>query len=71
MIDSPEEHLRKMLFDDVNSFFKDEAKAKLWFETKNSLLGEISPNEMMDLGRFQKLDQFIQNRLQENKGEVK
>jgi len=65
--EDPEAYLRETLFNEVKEFFGDEVKAKLWFETKNPLLGEISPNEMMELGRYQKLSEFIDNQLAENK----
>jgi len=67
MKEDPDSYLRDMFFNDVNEFFKDKDKTKLWFETANPLLGEISPNQMMDLGRFQKLGQFIENSLNENR----
>ena len=50
----------------VENFFKDEQKAMLWFQTSNPLLGDMSPMEMIHLGRFKKLLNFIQNSLGEN-----
>jgi hypothetical protein len=51
----------------VNDFFKDEAKTKLWMETKNPLLGEISPIQMIQLGRQEKLLSFINSSLDGNR----
>ena len=51
----------------VNAFFNDEAKATLWMETQNPLLGNISPKAMLRLGRFAKLQTFIYTQLADNK----
>lgn len=67
MKEDPDTYLRNMFSDQVNEFFKDKYKTKLWFETTNPLLGNISPNQMMDLGRFQKLGEFIDNSLDGNR----
>lgn len=48
-------------------FFKgDKKKTDLWFDTKNPLLGNVSPNEMIRAGRRDKLISFIENQLSEN-----
>jgi uncharacterized protein (DUF2384 family) len=50
----------------VASFFKDEEKTVLWFCTPNPLLGGMSPRDMIRVGRFNKLLNFIQSLLNEN-----
>lgn len=47
-------------------FGGDVARTRLWFESPNPMLGGIRPQEMLALGRGEKLLQFIQNRLAEN-----
>jgi hypothetical protein len=52
----------------VFNFFKDEEyKARLWFFTKNPLLGGMMPIEMIDKGRGDTLLNFIKSQLSENK----
>ena len=36
-------------------------KTTLWFNTKNPLLGDISPKDMIAYGRYEKLRKFILN----------
>lgn len=50
----------------VAQFFGDEQKVVLWFKTPNPLLGDLTPRDMIRIGRFQKLRRFIQNALSEN-----
>lgn len=50
----------------VAYYFKDEQKTVLWFKTPNPLLGNITPREMIRVGRFKKLYRFIVNALNEN-----
>lgn len=50
----------------VAQYFKDEHKTILWFKTPNPLLGNITPRDMIRVGRFKKLSRFIQNALSEN-----
>jgi uncharacterized protein (DUF2384 family) len=50
----------------VAQFFKDEQKTILWFKTPNPLLGNITPREMIRIGRFKKLHRFILSALSEN-----
>ncbi len=47
-------------------FNNDIHKTTLWFSTPNPLLGDISPREMIIVGRFKKLYAFIQTTLNEN-----
>lgn len=50
----------------VAQFFRDEQKTVLWFKTSNPLLGDIAPRDMIKIGRFKKLRQFILQALSEN-----
>jgi hypothetical protein len=51
----------------ITTFFKGNAlKANLWFQTRNPHLGNISPLEMIQMGRFRKLEKFILYSLEEN-----
>ena len=50
----------------VAQFFRDEQKTVLWFKTPNPLLGDIAPRDMIKIGRFKKLRQFILQALAEN-----
>lgn len=44
----------------VAQFFGgDPQKTALWFRTKNPMLGEISPRDMIRFGRYEKLRRFI------------
>ena len=50
----------------VAQFFRDEQKTVLWFKTPNPLLGDIAPRDMIRIGGFKKLRQFILQALSEN-----
>ena len=51
----------------VAQFFGgDIAKTAIWFRTKNPLLGDISPRDMIRYGRYEKLRRFIMNAMEEN-----
>jgi hypothetical protein len=51
----------------VAQFFEgDVAKTALWFRTKNPLLGNISPRDMIRYGRYEKLRRFVMDALEEN-----
>lgn len=53
----------------VAQFFNgDAAKTALWFKTKNPLLGDIAPRDMIRYGRYEKLGRFIMNALEDNAG---
>ena len=51
----------------VGGHFNDQGKTMLWFQVSNPLLGDISPRDMIRVGRFKKLLRFIQTALDENK----
>jgi hypothetical protein len=50
----------------VAGFFNDPEKTVLWFCMPNPLLGGMSPSNMIRIGRFKKLLNFIQTALDEN-----
>jgi uncharacterized protein (DUF2384 family) len=43
----------------VFGFFDDSVKTKLWLQTPNPMLGNISPRDMIRFGRFAKLQRFV------------
>lgn len=45
----------------------DEKKTSLWFNSKNNLLGGITPNELKELRGNKKLEKFIRQQLDMNK----
>jgi len=47
-------------------FDGDPRKTVQWFTTLNPMLGDISPRDMIRLGRFKKLLKFVLNALEEN-----
>ena len=47
-------------------FNNDMKKAALWLETKNPLLGNVTPMEMIASGQNKKLLKFIETTLKEN-----
>ena len=50
----------------ANYFNGDIKKTALWFQIPNPLLGNISPKDMIRLGRYRKLMQFVLNSLEGN-----
>ncbi|HKT89888.1 MAG TPA: hypothetical protein VJQ59_15705 [Candidatus Sulfotelmatobacter sp.] len=50
----------------VAQFFQDQQKTILWFSTPNPLLGDMTPRDMIKIGRFRKLCRFIQTAIAEN-----
>jgi len=49
----------------VFGFFQDDVKTKLWLQTPNPLLGNTSPKDMIRVGRYRKLLQFVTDALRE------
>jgi hypothetical protein len=43
-------------------------KTIAWFQTRNPLLGDISPRDMIRLGRFERLRKFIMQAMTEEAG---
>jgi hypothetical protein len=54
-------------FKAVNGFFNNESKATDWMYTRNPLLGDVVPVDMIKIGRFDKLMKFIYTQLEENR----
>jgi hypothetical protein len=51
----------------VAQFFEGDAiKTQLWFQTKNPMLGNISPRDMVRYGRHEKLNRFVLDALAED-----
>lgn len=48
-------------------FDGDVAKTALWFRTKNPMLGDIAPRDMVRLGRYDRLRRFIVSAIQEDR----
>jgi hypothetical protein len=56
------------LFNLVAGYFHgDGHKTILWFQMPNPLLGELSPRDMIRIGRYKKLISFVLNSLSENR----
>ena len=49
----------------AEAFDGDVARAAMWFKTTNPMLGNTTPRDMIRLGRYNKLIQFILNALEE------
>lgn len=52
----------------VFEYFQDDVKTKLWLQTPNPLLGNTSPKDMIRVGRYKKLLQFVTDALREGAG---
>lgn len=51
----------------VAQFFAgDVTKTALWFRTKNPMLGDISPRDMIRYGRYARLQRFVLDALEQN-----
>jgi hypothetical protein len=50
-------------------FDGDAEKAVAWFKARNPMLGDVSPREMIRLGRYERLRKFIVNALLERTSE--
>ena len=50
-------------------FDGDAEKAVAWFKARNPMLGDVSPREMIRLGRYERLRKFIVNALLERNSE--
>lgn len=51
----------------VSEFFKDTPeKIELWFNIENPMLGNVSANKMIEVGRAEKLLKIIKNMLEGN-----
>ncbi|MFY7913904.1 MAG: antitoxin Xre/MbcA/ParS toxin-binding domain-containing protein [Rubrivivax sp.] len=53
----------------AHMFDGDAEKAVAWFKARNPMLGDVSPREMIRLGRYERLRKFIVNALLERTSE--
>ena len=63
------EHLEQIanICNMVAGFFgNDPRKTELWFKTKNPMLGDIAPRDMVRFGRYDKLRRFVIGALSDN-----
>ena len=51
----------------VFEFFQDDVKTKLWLQTPNPMLGNVSPRDMIRFGRFAKLQRFVAQAMEEGR----
>ena len=51
----------------VNEFFGSDKKAELWMTSANPLLGGVSPEDMIRMGRSERLLKFVRYNLDENR----
>jgi hypothetical protein len=51
----------------VFQFFHDDVKTKLWLQTPNPMLGNVSPRDMLRFGRYAKLLRFINQAMEEGR----
>jgi len=59
---------RREVYGLVFDFFgKDRTKADLWMSSKNPMLGFVAPDEMLRLGRGDRLLKFVETSLAENR----
>jgi len=49
----------------VFQFFQDDVKTKLWLQTPNPMLGNVSPRDMLRFGRYAKLLRFVNQAMEE------
>ena len=66
-MNSPEEIIESMteISEMLFEFFKDDMKVSYWMNTKNPLLGNVSPMHMIIIGRAERLKRFIKGQLGE------
>ena len=62
-MESDIEALRKKI---VDFFDGNEEKATLWFHSRNPMLGNVAPNEMIALGRTDRLIKMAEQFLADN-----
>lgn len=54
----------------AEAFDGDVEKAVAWFKARNPLLGDVSPRDMIRLGRYERLRKFIINAMMEHRRPV-
>ena len=52
----------------AQAFQGNEDKTVAWFKARNPLLGDISPRDMIRLGRYERLRRFVMNALMTRRG---
>ncbi len=55
--------IRKLLM----GFFNDKRKADLWFKTPNPIMGMVTPQSLIDIGRADRLLKIVETLLAQNK----
>jgi uncharacterized protein (DUF2384 family) len=65
LLENTDEYIR--VYNLVNNFFNNDIKANLFMKTKNPLLGNMSPVEMIIFGRTDKLIKVITSLIEDNK----
>lgn len=55
----------------VWAFFQDDVKTKLWLQTPNPMLGDVSPRDMIRFGRYKKLLRYVTQALEQGEGRDK
>ena len=64
----PGEHEARKAWRLVLGFFEGNvSKTKAWFAAENPLLGGLTPNDMINMGRGAKLLKLVEHQLDENK----
>ncbi len=58
---SPAEKKRDLVLRVMDLMDFTQAKAWNWFATKNPLLGGFSPNELIQMGKVAKVEEFIKD----------
>ena len=52
-------------------FDGDVEKTAVWFRARNPMLGDVSPRDMIRLGRFERLRKFIITAMSANEAQVR
>ena len=56
----------RKVYRQILGFFKEERKANIWMKAKNAQLGDVSPIEMLLVGRGEELKKFVTNLTERN-----
>ena len=49
----------------VFRFFNDDKKTRVWLQTPNPMLGDVSPRDMVRMGRYDRLLRFVTQAIEE------
>lgn len=55
------------IYELVFRFFNDDKKTRVWLQTPNPMLGGVSPREMVRMGRYDRLLQFVRQAIEEGR----